>query len=214
MKKNGIIILSGGMDSTTLLYDFKKDIALALSFDYQSKHNKKELAFAKYHCQKLGIKHFVINLDFIDKFFASSLLKSGTNIPDGHYEDENMKSTVVPFRNGIMLSIAAGIAESNGLSNIYIGNHAGDHAIYPDCRPNFINYMSDAITAGTYVKVEIKAQYTNINKRQIALIGKELGVDYSKTWTCYKGRDKHCGKCGSCVERQEALNGFDTTEYE
>ena len=206
-----LIIVSGGMDSITLLYDKKPDYAL--SFNYGSKHNNKELELAKYHCDKLGIEHQIINLDFMNTFFKSSLLKSGEDIPDGHYEDENMKSTVVPFRNGIMLSIAAGYAESNNVNKIYIGNHAGDHAIYPDCRSDFITNMNLAMKLGTYINVEIDAPYTNINKRDIALIGKKLNIDYSKTWTCYKGLEKHCGVCGSCTERKEALEGFDSTEY-
>lgn len=217
MEKDSVIIFSGGMDSTTLLYDCRERIALALSFDYGSRHNAKELAFAQWHCQQLGIPHIIIPLDFMQKYFTSSLLIGGEEIPEGHYADENMKSTVVPFRNGIMLAIAAGMAESRGLKNVMMANHGGDHAIYPDCRPEFVDAMSAAISAGTYERLKILAPYTNITKTDIAIRGKQLGIDYAKTWSCYKGGEKHCGKCGTCVERREALAAAgieDTTEYE
>lgn len=215
--KDSVIIVSGGMDSITLLYDKKEEIALAVTFDYGSNHNAKEIAWAKVHCERLKIKHIVIKLDFMHKYFTSSLLEGADAIPEGHYADENMKSTVVPFRNGIMLSIAAGIAESNGLKKVLIANHGGDHTIYPDCRPAFIKAMNEATKNGTYVNVSICAPYTNITKADIARIGKRLGIDYSETWSCYKGGEKHCGKCGTCIERKEALAlaGIeDKTEYE
>lgn len=215
--KDSVIVVSGGMDSITLLYDKKEEIALAVTFDYGSKHNAREIAWAKVHCGRLGIRHIVIKLDFMQKYFTSSLLEGGDEIPEGHYADENMKSTVVPFRNGIMLSVAAGIAESNGLKKILIANHGGDHTIYPDCRPEFIGAMDRAIANGTYEDVRIDAPYTNITKADIAKIGKHLGIDYSETWSCYKGGERHCGKCGTCIERKEAmaLAGIDDrTEYE
>lgn len=215
--KDSVIIVSGGMDSITLLYDKKEEIAIAVTFDYGSNHNAKEIAWAKVHCERLKIKHIVIKLDFMHKYFTSSLLEGADAIPEGHYADENMKSTVVPFRNGIMLSIAAGIAESNGLKKVLIANHGGDHTIYPDCRPAFIKAMNEATENGTYVNVSICAPYTNITKADIARIGKRLGIDYSETWSCYKGGEKHCGKCGTCIERKEALAlaGIeDKTEYE
>ena len=215
--KDSVIIVSGGMDSITLLYDKKEEIALAVTFDYGSNHNAKEIAWAKVHCERLKIKHIVIKLDFMHKYFTSSLLEGADAIPEGHYADENMKSTVVPFRNSIMLSIAAGIAESNGLKKVLIANHGGDHTIYPDCRPAFIKAMNEATENGTYVNVNICAPYTNITKADIARIGKRLGIDYSETWSCYKGGEKHCGKCGTCIERKEALAlaGIeDKTEYE
>ena len=215
--KDSIIIVSGGMDSVTLLYDFKDRIALGISFDYGSNHNAKEIPFARWHCEQLGIEHITIDLAFMPQYFKSSLLEGADAIPEGHYADENMKSTVVPFRNGIMLSIAAGIAESRGLKNVLIANHGGDHSIYPDCRPEFINAMDAATKAGTYIDVSVKAPYTNITKTDIARHGKALGIDYRETWSCYKGGDVHCGKCGTCVERKEALEGAgieDNTIYE
>lgn len=215
--KDSIIIVSGGMDSVTLLYDFKDRIALGISFDYGSNHNAKEIPFARWHCEQLGIEHITIDLAFMPQYFKSSLLEGADAIPEGHYADENMKSTVVPFRNGIMLSIAAGIAESRGLKYVMMANHGGDHTIYPDCRAEFVEAMSEATKAGTFPGIEILAPYTNITKADIARKGKELGIDYSKTWSCYKGADVHCGKCGTCVERREALRDAgieDTTIYE
>lgn len=215
--KNSVIIVSGGMDSITLLYDHKDEIALGISFDYGSNHNAREIPFAKMHCERLGIKHITINLDFMHQYFKSSLLDGAEAIPEGHYADENMKSTVVPFRNGIMLSIAIGIAESNNLDQVFIANHGGDHAIYPDCRPEFISAIDAAATAGTYNNVKVVAPYTKITKSDIARIGKKLGIDYTETWSCYKGGEVHCGKCGTCVERKEALAEAgieDKTRYE
>jgi 7-cyano-7-deazaguanine synthase len=215
-KKNALLILSGGMDSVTLLYERAEEIALAVSFDYGSNHNHKEIPFAKKHCDALGIPHVVIPLKFMAEHFESSLLSGAEAIPEGHYADENMKSTVVPFRNGIMLSIAAGLAESKGLQKVMMANHFGDHDVYPDCRKEFVDNMSAAISAGTYANIFIDAPYTSISKADIARKGAALGIDYAQTWSCYKGLEKHCGKCGTCIERKEALAAAgitDNTEY-
>lgn len=212
--KDSLLIYSGGHDSTVLLYDQKENIALACSFDYGSKHNKREIEQAAYNCAELNIKHIIINIQEIGKHLKSSLLDRSENVPHGHYEDETMKSTVVPFRNGIMLSVAAGIAESNNLSKVLIASHAGDHAIYPDCRVNFTEAFKVAVKLGTYNNVEILAPYGNFTKRLIAIIGEKIGVDSSHTYSCYEGEELHCGKCGTCVERKEALEGFDQTRYE
>lgn len=213
--KNKLLILSGGMDSVTLLYEKQEEIGMAISFAYGSNHSKNELNCAEYHCQKLGIPHKVVHLDFM-KDFGSALTSGADAIPEGHYAEESMKSTVVPFRNGIMLSVAAGYAESNGFTSLMLASHFGDHAIYPDCRADFSEAISKAISLGTYANIKVEAPYSHLTKDKIALIGKGLGVDYSKTWSCYKGGEKHCGKCGTCVERKEAfeLAGFvDPTEY-
>ena len=205
------------MDSVTMLHEYRERIALGISFDYGANHNQKEIPFAKMHCEALGIRHITIPLEFMTKYFKSSLLEGADAIPEGHYADENMKSTVVPFRNGIMLSIAAGSAESNGLDYVMIANHFGDHAIYPDCRKEFIEAMNHAVSSGTYKNIQILAPYTDISKSEIARHGKKLGIDYSTTWSCYKGGEIHCGKCGTCVERKEALRDAgitDTTLYE
>lgn len=203
--KDSLLVLSGGLDSTTMLYDFAYDIALAVTFHYGSNHNEREAACARYHCDKLGIQHIEINLAFMGDYFQSSLLEGADAIPDGNYDEENMKSTVVPFRNGIMLSIAAGLAESRGLKKVMLANHGGDHAIYPDCRPEFVKAMSEAINSGTYIGVKLVAPYTMITKADIVKRGSELGIDYTKTYSCYKGGEHHCGLCGTCRERQEAF---------
>ena len=205
------------MDSVTLLYEYRDRVALAVTFDYGSNHNRREAAFAKLHCERLGIEHLLIPLNFIHDYFKSSLLEGADAIPEGHYAAENMKSTVVPFRNGIMLSIACGIAESRGLKNVMIANHFGDHSIYPDCRAGFVEAMSKAMSEGTYDGVKVFAPYTGISKTDIARHGATLGIDYTETYSCYKGGAKHCGKCGTCVERKEALHDAgveDRTEYE
>ena len=215
--KDSVIVVSGGVDSITMLYEFRERIALGVSFDYGSNHNARELPFAEMHCKRLGIPHIVIPLDFMPKYFKSSLLQGAEAIPEDNYDDSNMQSTVVPFRNGIMLSIAAGIAESHGLSYVMLANHAGDHTIYPDCRPQFVDAMSAAIEAGTYVGVKVLAPYTQITKTDIVRRGAALGIDYSQTWSCYKGGEKHCGKCGTCRERIEAFHDagvVDHTVYE
>mgnify|MGYP002752701994 FL=1 len=215
--KDSVIVVSGGMDSITLLYEKKDEIALGISFDYGSNHNHNELPLAALHCQRLGIAHVVIPLGFMHQYFKSSLLESGANVPDGSYDEDNMKSTVVPFRNGVMLAVAAGIAESNGLTKVLIANHGGDHTIYPDCRPEFIAAMDAAVEAGTFARVRVVAPYTNISKADIARRGRALGIDYAETWSCYKGGDVHCGTCGTCVERKEALREAgieDNTTYQ
>ncbi len=203
--KDCILILSGGMDSVTLLYDYQERIALAISFDYGSNHNAREIPFARMHCERLGIPHHVIPLDFMTTYFRSSLLSGADDIPEGHYADENMKSTVVPFRNGIMLAIATGMAETNDLSYVMMANHGGDHTIYPDCRPEFVEAFDAAAHAGTFNGVHLLSPYCHMTKGQIAARGHELGINYAETWSCYKGGDKHCGRCGTCIERKEAL---------
>lgn len=203
--KDSLIVLSGGMDSVTLLYDYRDVVALAVTFDYGSNHNAREIACARIHCRRLGIEHIVIPLAFVAKYFKSSLLSGADAIPEGNYDDENMKSTVVPFRNGIMLAVACGIAESRDLRRVMLANHFGDHAIYPDCRRDFVDAMSEAMRCGTYCGVTVFAPYTDITKADIARRGALLGIDYAETYSCYKGGEHHCGRCGTCRERREAL---------
>ena len=205
MDKDSVIILSGGMDSTTLLHYQKERIALAVTFDYGSNHNTREIECAKWQCQQLEIPHLVIPLDFMSKYFKSSLLSGADEIPKGDYDSENMKSTVVPFRNGIMLSVACGLAESRGLKHVMMANHGGDHAIYPDCRPEFTSAMSKAMQAGTYEGVNLIDPFTHFTKGKIAKLGDELGVVFSKTYSCYCGGEHHCGECGTCRERKQAF---------
>jgi 7-cyano-7-deazaguanine synthase len=201
------VLVSGGMDSVTALHYVAQshEVVSALSFDYGAKHNGREIPFAEAHCADLQIPHRTIALPFINEVFASDLLQNGGEIPEGHYAQENMKQTVVPFRNGIMLSIAAGYAESTGAEALVIAAHSGDHAIYPDCRAPFMNAMGDAIREGTYARIEILTPFLNADKAAIVRHGSALGLDYSRTWSCYKGKEIHCGRCGTCVERREAF---------
>ena len=215
--RNSLIALSGGVDSTTLLYEYREEVACAVGFDYGSKHNARELAAAKAICRELEIPYLIIPLAFIGEYFRSDLLLSGGEMQLGDYSEENMRSTVVPFRNGIMLSILAGLAESRDLQQVLIANHFGDHAIYPDCRESFVKPMGEAITAGTSNGVKLVAPYTTLTKAEIVARGTRLGVPYDKTYSCYQGGERHCGRCGTCRERHEAFvaNGLeDPTLYE
>ncbi len=206
-KQKVVVLLSGGMDSVTALHLAAVDheIVATLSFDYGSKHNAREIPFAEWHSKMLGVPHFLVPLDFVGQHFESALLKSGGEIPEGHYEESNMKQTVVPFRNGIMLAIAAGFAESHNAQGLVIAAHAGDHAIYPDCRESFMQAMGDAMRLGTYAEVELIRPFIDKTKADIVKRGIELGVDYAQTWSCYVGGETHCGACGTCVERREAF---------
>ena len=206
--EKAVVILSGGMDSTTLLYETVKQYGAenvtALSYDYNQKH-RKELNGAKQTCEKLDVTHEILELDVLNTIAPSALTRDDWDVPEGHYEDENMKETVVPNRNMIMLSLATAYAINVGAKKIFYGAHAGDHDIYPDCRKEFVDKMRDVIAICDWNKVELLAPYLDIDKGDIVIKGKEIGVDYSLTWTCYKGKDKACGKCGSCTERLEAF---------
>lgn len=207
--KKLVVVLSGGMDSTVLLYqvvdNFGKENVQTISFNYNSKHNDQEYLRAVTSCKRLEVKTTRVNLPFVNELFKSDLLKSGGEIPEGHYEQLNMKRTVVPFRNGIMLSIAAGFAESVEATELYIGNHFGDHAVYPDCRESFINPMAKAIYQGTYAKIQLISPFCKKTKTDIAVIGNNLGVYWEETYSCYKGMAEHCGRCSTCYERREAF---------
>lgn len=202
-----VVLCSGGMDSVTALHWAAREHALlaAVSFDYGAKHNHREIPFAREHAAKLGVRHEVVALPFVNQLFASDLLSSGGEIPEGHYEAANMKQTVVPFRNAVMLSIATGLAESIGAEGLVIAAHGGDHAIYPDCREDFMRAMSDTMRLGTYAQVQLLRPFIAMTKGEIAAAGARLGIDFARTWSCYKGGEIHCGKCGTCVERREAF---------
>ncbi len=217
MTKDTLMVVSGGMDSTTMLHEYADRIALAITFNYGSNHNAREIECARYNCERLGIELVVVDMPFVGQLFESSLLSGADAIPEGNYDDDNMRSTVVPFRNGIMLAVAAGLAESRGLKHLMMANHGGDHAIYPDCRRGFVDAMSRAIAEGTYDRITIDAPYTDITKTDIARRGAALGIDYSHTYSCYKGGEKHCGRCGTCTERRQAFADAglpDPTVYE
>lgn len=196
------------MDSTTLLHYEKDRIALAVTFDYGSNHNAREIECAKWQCDRLGIEHIIIPLAFMGEYFKSSLLCGADAIPKGDYDEENMKSTVVPFRNGIMLAVACGLAESRGLKHVMMANHSGDHSIYPDCRPEFAKAMSEAMKTGTYEGITLVDPFTHLSKRDIAKLGFKLGVDYDHTYSCYCGGEEPCGECATCKERIQALEGL------
>lgn len=202
-----VVLCSGGMDSVTALHWARRHhtVVAALSFDYGARHNHREIPFAVEHARAHGVSHEVITLDFVGRLFGSALLKSGGAIPEGHYQDATMRQTVVPFRNGIMLSVAAGLAESRGAEGLVVAAHSGDHAIYPDCREEFMRAMGEALRHGTYAGLALLRPFIALNKAQIVLEGTRLGVDYARTWSCYKGEEVHCGKCGTCVERREAF---------
>ena len=219
MSKKVVVIYSGGMDSYTALHKAIKQglTPYALTFDYGQRHIK-EIDVARGVCQELGINHKIIDISAINQLIGgSSLTDNSIEVAEGHYQEENMKSTVVPNRNMILLSLAIGYAVSIGAEQVYYGAHSGDHAIYPDCRPEFVAKMNEVAAIANYEKTEIFSPYLNTDKIGILKDGLAMGLDYSKTWTCYNGREKACGKCGSCVERLEAFsaNGLsDPIAYE
>ncbi len=218
--ERAVVVFSGGMDSTVLLTHMilqnRAENVEAINFHYGSKHNEAERAAAIKIAEHLDVRLNLIDLSFMH-VFKSDLLQSGGAIPEGHYEEESMKTTVVPCRNMIMIAIAAGYAESHGAGVIYLGSHAGDHAIYPDCRPEFNLPMAAAVVAATDSKVTVLMPFEHSTKEGLVRVGQKDGARLDMTWSCYNGRDKHCGKCGTCVERIEAfmLAGFkDPVEYE
>lgn len=206
--KTVIQILSGGMDSVTSLYYLHNlDYNLkAISVNYGQKHNK-ELQLAEYHCKKLNIEHKIVDLSNISELINgdSVLVNKDKPIPDGHYENKEMRQTIVPNRNMMLLSIATAWAINCKFDAIAYGNHAGDSAVYPDCRTEFVDVMSKAVSLCDWHKIELISPFVNYTKADIAKIGTDLRVDYKKTWTCYKGQDIHCGMCATCIERREAF---------
>lgn len=218
MSEKVVVIYSGGMDSYTVLNRAIADgkQVYALTFDYGQRHVK-EIACAKTVCERLNINHKVIDITAINQLLAGSSLTDNIDIPEGHYEADNMKSTVVPNRNMILISLAVGYAVSVGAAQVYYGAHSGDHAIYPDCRPEFVEKMNDVCKIANYESVEIFSPYLTQDKIAILADGISMGLDYSQTWTCYNGREKACGKCGACQERLEAFhlnNKTDPIAYE
>jgi len=206
MTNKVVVIYSGGMDSFTVLnralHDGKE--VFALTFDYGQRHVK-EIEYASTVCHSLNISHKVIDISAINQLLAGSSLTDNIDIPEGHYEAESMKSTVVPNRNMILLSLAVGYAVSVGASQVYYGAHSGDHAIYPDCRPEFVLKMNEVCKIANYESVEIFSPYLTVTKSDILTDGLKMGLKYDNTWTCYNGREKACGQCGACQERLEAF---------
>ena len=215
-----LVILSGGLDSTTLLYFVKNqypdEVIGTITFDYDQKH-KREIQSAIQTCVKLMVPIQIFSMKAFSSLAPSALTTEETKVPEGHYQEDSMRATVVPNRNMVFLSLAIAYAVGKGASKVYMGVHSGDHSIYPDCRPEFITAMRQASVLCDWKPILIEAPFLKLDKTQIVKLGTGLGVDYSLTQTCYNGRDKACGKCGSCVERLESFskNGIkDPLEYE
>lgn len=227
MTNKAVVVISGGLDSSTLLHhtvaQYPNYEIYGISFDYGQRH-KKELEFAALQVDQVHGVHKIVDMSFLGDLFAesqSSLVNKDVDVPEGHYAEANMKATVVPNRNMIMMSIAAGYAVSIGARILATGVHAGDHFIYPDCRPEFISLLDRTIVAANegFIKkhFETWAPFLYKSKNDIARLAFNLHVDIANTWSCYKGGDIHCGKCGTCVERQEAIastGNADPTAYE
>lgn len=218
-QQRAVIIYSGGMDSFTLLHKIlKEDKALLfpLCIDYGQKHNKEILA-ARRVCDNLRLPLKILNLQHINQLFSSSSLTGSQQIPEGTYNEDNMRSTVVPNRNMILLSLAIGYAADIGAQQVYYGAHSGDHALYPDCRPAFVEAMNTVSKIANYEPISIEVPFLHFTKGQILSEGLAMGLNYQDTWTCYNGRSKACGHCGACQERLEAFatnNAVDPVEYE
>jgi 7-cyano-7-deazaguanine synthase len=220
--KKVLCVISGGMDSATLLAlaidqctDLDDDVE-AVSFDYGQRH-RKELEYAENLCGSEGVRHDIVDISAIQPHIGgSALTDDGIDVPEGHYESDNMKLTVVPNRNAIMLTIAFGIAVARGAEWVGAAMHAGDHAVYPDCRPAFVQAFNAmqivAVEGHGHPDLRLWTPFINLKKSHIATIGSNLGVDYSKTWSCYKGQELHCGVCGTCYERREAFRDGGVTD--
>lgn len=218
MSEKVVVIYSGGMDSFTVLHRALKanKTPYALTFDYGQRH-KKEIGYAARVCEQLGIHHKVVDISAINSLVGGSALTSDIEVPEGHYEEPSMKTTVVPNRNMILLSMAVGYAVSIDAHEVYYGAHSGDHAIYPDCRPEFVIKMNDVCQIANYEPIQIVTPYLHNSKSEILSDGLKMGLNYADTWTCYNGREKACGRCGACQERLEAFrdnNATDPLPYE
>ncbi|MGB0720227.1 MAG: 7-cyano-7-deazaguanine synthase QueC [Bdellovibrionales bacterium] len=205
-----LLVCSGGLDSVTLAHHIAKHHTLSglISFNYGQRH-KKELHFAKCCADRLGVAHDVVDISHFGALLGGSALTDQNNaVPDGHYQEDTMKITIVPNRNAIMLTIAYGVATARGLDAVATAVHGGDHFIYPDCRPPFINAfaaMQNHALQGV-ADISLYTPYLDKTKGDIAAEAEALGVPIGETWSCYKGGEIHCGRCGTCVERREALH--------
>lgn len=213
MSNKAVVVYSGGMDSYTVLHKALaagKDV-YALSFNYGQRHSK-ELDVAAKVCQKFNIPHKVVDISAINSLMAGSSLTDDIEIPEGHYAEDSMKNTVVPNRNMVLLSMAIAYAVSLEAPEVYYGAHAGDHHIYPDCRPEFVHAMNAVSQIANYEPVEIVTPFLSSSKGEILAAGLAMNLNYGDTWTCYNGREKACGKCGACNERMEAFNEQGVTD--
>ena len=215
-----LVVCSGGLDSVSLAHSIaaERDLIGLLSFDYGQRH-RKELGFAALCAERLGVPHQVLDISGIGRSLSGSALTDDVAVPDGHYAEETMRTTVVPNRNAIMLAIAFGIASARGADAVAVAVHGGDHFIYPDCRPGFIDAfqaMQDHALEG-YGNIRVLAPYVHQPKSAIVADGARHGTPFALTWSCYKGGELHCGRCGTCVERREAFHiagVSDETVYE
>lgn len=215
MNDGRLVVLSGGMDSTTLAYLYRQEIGetgrlLCVSFNYGQRHAV-ELGFAQRTADRLGADWKLVDLDALTPHLhGSALTDASVPVPEGHYAEDTMRATVVPNRNAILLSVATGIAVAENISVVGTAVHAGDHPIYPDCRPSFIDALCKAMILGTESFApegfRVEAPFLGMSKTDIAQLGDTLGVVWSETWSCYQGRALHCGRCGTCVERREAFD--------
>lgn len=207
MSNNIVVVLSGGMDSVTLAYYLKAqghDLH-CITFDYGQRH-KREIDAAKAITSDLGCLHDVIDISSVQPFLGGSALTDDVDVPQGHYAADSMKLTIVPNRNAMMLSIAYAVAVAESAEAVAYAAHAGDHFIYPDCRPDFVTKLEAALQSGNDCAIRIDAPFINMTKGNIAALGIKLGVPFEDTWTCYEGDEYPCGKCGACVERKEAFD--------
>ena len=213
-----VVLFSGGLDSTVLVYDLLNEGAdlKLLSIDYGQRHEK-ELKSSSEIAEYLELKHEILRLPMLNNLLGGSALTDPSILlPEGHYAEDSMKATVVPNRNMILLSLAAGHAISLQFDTVAYAAHAGDHTIYPDCRPEFATAMDEALKLCDWNTVSLYRPFVQLSKHDLVRKGNELGVPFEKTWSCYAGNDKHCGKCGTCVERKEAfelVGLLDPTEY-
>lgn len=218
MTKDLLVVLSGGLDSTVLLWYLKTQncAARAVTIDYGQRH-RREIEAARRVALLANLPHDVVDLSTLGHLLpGSSQTDPAVEVPIGHYEDATMRRTVVANRNMILLSVCLGIAVARGLSGVAYGAHAGDHAIYPDCRPAFVDAMREAAALCDYQPRKIVAPFVGLTKTQIVTLGLALGAPLVETWTCYVGGTKHCGRCGACNERREAFQlagRDDPTEY-
>ncbi|GHA12921.1 7-cyano-7-deazaguanine synthase QueC [Oceanisphaera arctica] len=203
-----LLICSGGFDSVTLAYRLAAEQSLGalLTFDYGQRH-KKEIDAARLCAERLGIPHLVMDIGHIGRQLSGSALTDDIDVPHGHYSEENMKLTVVPNRNAIMLTIAFGVAAARDLDTVALAVHGGDHFIYPDCRPDFIRLFGEmqARALDGVAEVALYAPYVDADKTEIARDAARFAVPVAETWSCYEGGELHCGRCGTCVERIEAM---------